>query len=102
MDITGPRRKIDNQVLGIGKYAFTISATVANPFGVAIDGNGDGVGGDEFQRLFDVAAAPFSPLAPLGALIYESSFNDSISTAGQVDSIIYDLDAGNQLGLTSD
>lgn len=36
------------------RYRFQASAALHDPFGQSLDGNGDGIGGDEFVRFFDV------------------------------------------------
>lgn len=37
-----------------GKYRFSAAASIADPFGQPLDGNGDGVGGDDFTQDFSV------------------------------------------------
>lgn len=39
---------------GSGKYRFSALPTLTDPFGQALDGNGDGTGGDAFSRTFNV------------------------------------------------
>ncbi|MCY2928853.1 MAG: lectin-like protein, partial [Planctomycetota bacterium] len=56
-----------------GHYRFTANATLKDRAGNAMDGNGDGVGGDAYQRVFDVAI-------PAGKTI-ESGNNDTQGTA---------------------
>ncbi len=41
--------------------------------------------------------APFTPLEPLGSLVYESKLNDTLSTTSEVDTFTVDLDAGQSL-----
>ena len=93
---------IDDGALGIGKYVLTVSAGLTNPFGTALDGNGDGSGGDAFQTFFDVVAPPFAPVAPEGSLIYDLSINGVISASGETDSYSFDLESGQQLTIIAE
>jgi len=88
---------IDSGPLGIGKYVFTVSAVLTNPFGTALDGDGDGTAGDSFQTFFDITAPPLEPVAPIGSLIYDQTIDRDISTAAVVDTHTIDLDAGARL-----
>lgn len=46
------------------RYRFTAKAELKDPFGQALDGNNDGVGGDALTRTFIVGAARGLPAAP--------------------------------------
>ena len=89
---------ITNGNLGFGDYRLTLAAGgLQNPFGTALDGDGNGVGGDNFETFFSVE--PPAPVAidPLGSLIYEQSFPDAIDAAADTDLFGVDLDAGQSL-----
>ena len=40
--------------LGNGHYRFTAKSTISDTAGNPLDGNGDGTGGDDYVRVFDV------------------------------------------------
>ncbi|MEZ6094740.1 MAG: S8 family serine peptidase [Pirellulaceae bacterium] len=47
-----------------GHYRLTVtSGGVANPFGLALDGNGDGTGGDDYVHTFDISPPPLGTIA---------------------------------------
>jgi subtilisin-like proprotein convertase family protein/subtilisin family serine protease len=58
---------IDDGPMDYGFYQFTISGNVQNPFGTAIDGDGNGTGGDAYVQEFYISP----PL--LGELAFDSS-----------------------------
>ncbi|HEX9890428.1 MAG TPA: lectin-like protein, partial [Nitriliruptorales bacterium] len=71
---TGVALRLNEGSLGPGRYRFRATATVKDPAGNALDGNGDGTGGDAYQRFFTIAPPPagyqyehsgFGPQAPL-------------------------------------
>ena len=72
-----------NGVLGIGEYRLSIvSGGAQNPFATPLDGNGDGVGGDDLQTFFNVSIQPFVRMEPNGSLVYISENNSgSLSNA---------------------
>ena len=43
---------VDSGPLGYGHYQLTVSSTLTNPFGEALDGDGDGTGGDDYVHEF--------------------------------------------------
>jgi hypothetical protein len=59
--------------LGAGNYRFSATPTIKDPAGNALDGNGDGSGGDTYERFFTIAPptgyqiehSGFGPQAPL-------------------------------------
>ncbi|HUW30400.1 MAG TPA: CARDB domain-containing protein, partial [Planctomycetota bacterium] len=59
--------------LGNGLYRLMVSSTVADKVGNQLDGNGDGTGGDAFQRIFSVAL-------PAG-VAFEGRANDHYAAA---------------------
>ena len=70
------RVDISGGPLGIGDYRLQIvSGGVANAFNLPLDGNGDGIGGDNFERFFSIELNPFERLAPLGSLSAVSQGN---------------------------
>ncbi len=64
--------------LSSGNFKFVAKSTLADPFGQALDGNADGVGGDDFQTLFTVN--PLAPNAPtnLTAELPDYSPNEAV------------------------
>ena len=62
-----------NGPLPSGHYRFTANTTLTDVVGNALDGNGDGVGGDPYQQEFTVALPP--------GLTLESGNNDTLATA---------------------
>ena len=65
---------IQNGPLPSGHYRFTANAaTLTDVVGNALDGNGDGLGGDAYQQVFDVAI-------PVGTTL-ENGNNDILATA---------------------
>jgi hypothetical protein len=52
---TGVSLRINEGTLGPGSYRFSVTPTLQDPAGNALDGNGDGSGGDAYQRYFTVA-----------------------------------------------
>ena len=94
---------IDQGALGLGDYRMTIvSGGLANPFGTALDGNGDGVGGDNVVSFFSIVPEPPRAIAPLGSLIYEQQLPDAIGSAGDMDAFEFELDAGQTLTVVVD
>lgn len=93
---------ISGAPLGIGDYVLTISPSLTNPFGTALDGDGNGSGGDAYQTFFSIAPPPLEPVAPPGSLIYRPPggvpwITGDISTSGELDTRTIDLDAGGRL-----
>ena len=64
---------IEDGPLGNGHYRFTANSTITDRSVNALDGNGDGVGGDAYQHIFDVSL-------PLG-MVFEGRSNNSLVTA---------------------
>ena len=64
---------INNGPLPSGHYRFTANSTLTDVVGNALDGNGNGVGGDAYQQVFDVAI-------PAGVTL-ENGNNDTLATA---------------------
>ena len=84
--------------LDVGIYRLKIvSGGLENPFGTDLDGNGDGVGGDQFAATF--WSFPRRPSDPLGSLVYEVTFPGTIAVSGEIDGVNLPLDAGQQLDL---
>lgn len=51
---------VDLGALGIGSYRLSVlSGGTMNPFGTALDGNADGIAGDDYQAFFSVGIEPF-------------------------------------------
>ena len=59
---------IEGGPLGDGHYRFTANSTLTDRAGGALDGDGDGTGGDPYQRIFDVSL-------PAG-YVFEGTRND--------------------------
>ena len=70
---TGVSLFINNGPLPSGHYRFTANTTLTDVVGNLLDGNGNGTGGDAYQREFTVAL-------PSG-LTYEGANNDTLYTA---------------------
>ncbi|HND54248.1 MAG TPA: hypothetical protein PLV92_17680, partial [Pirellulaceae bacterium] len=83
--------------LSTGAHRLTLSNRLANPFGVKLDGDNDGVGGDSYVRNFTVGLAAPRQLAPKGSLIYEAPVRGVLTSAGVIDRYRYQLDAGQTL-----
>ena len=91
---------IDQGPLEFGTYRFTVhSGGVQNPFGTALDGNGDGNGGDDLIRHFQIAPPDLAPLPPLGSLIHASEFSQSIQSPSDTDRYTIALKAGQSLSV---
>ena len=82
----------DFGALEVGKYAMVVDADVTNPFGTPLDGDGNGSGPDPFETFFEVTAAPFEPVAPLGSLTYSTTRNGSIGDPFETDTYQFDVD----------
>jgi hypothetical protein len=52
---TGVSLRINEGTLAAGSYRFSVTPTIKDPAGNALDGNGDGSAGDAYQRYFTVA-----------------------------------------------
>ncbi|MEM9587763.1 MAG: lectin-like protein, partial [Planctomycetota bacterium] len=104
--------------LAPGDYRFTITPSITDPVGNALDGNSDGTGGDAFTRLFSVAetdpgfifegrnnntfatATPLNMLADAALpqfLTAELQGSGSIDNSSDVDYWKFDALAGDQL-----
>jgi subtilisin family serine protease len=84
--------------LGFGEYRLTLLAGgLQNPFATPLDGNADGVGGDNFETFFTVEAPAPVAIAPLGSLIYEQSFPNSIDAVADTDRFGIEIDPGQTL-----
>lgn len=94
---------IDAGNLKFGNYRLTVvSGGTQNPFATPLDGDGDGVGGDNFVSHFTVLPpAPYAVL-PLGSLIYRQDFSSSVSEAGAVDRFAVEVDAGQTISIIVD
>ncbi|MFO0946519.1 MAG: S8 family serine peptidase [Planctomycetota bacterium] len=85
-----------------GNYRFVAHAGgLANPFGTALDGNGDGIAGDDFVRNFQVDFPPatFTRVATEGSLIYTyatTDFTDPSLPAYSIDTMLL---AGERLSV---
>ena len=67
---------IEGGPLDSGQYRFTANATLEDRAGNALDGNGDGTGGDAYQQFFAV-------VLPAG-LVFEGDNNDTQATATEL------------------
>ncbi len=64
--------------LANGPYQFTAKSTITDPFGQALDGNGDGTGGDAFVTRFTLNVPPPAvPAAPSNLVVTTPSYSDS-------------------------
>lgn len=85
-----------------GDYRLTLrsaSDAFRDPYGNLLDGDGDGVSGDDFQLAFvvDTTEVDYGPLAgvlPEGSLIHDPPRNGNFADAGDVDTFNISLDAG--------
>lgn len=83
--------------LGFGRYRLTlVSGGLQNPFATGLDGNGDGVGGDDFTRTFTLGPIT-ERLSTLGSLVYRQTYSDTISAPGEKDGYSVVLDPGQKL-----
>ena len=83
--------------LGIGDYRLTLfSGGLENPFGTDLDGNGDGLMGDDFTTFFTVGPAQ---LIPAGSLAYRWSQGASIDSGSETDSYEITLDEEQSLSV---
>ena len=81
--------------LEAGDYRLRItSGGIADPFGTPLDGNGDGVGGDDYETFFSVAN-PFNPEGPDSGLISKrTDVSATLDGAGDSDVISFFAEAG--------
>jgi subtilisin family serine protease len=92
---------INGGPLGPGKYQLQmVSGGLQNPFSTALDGNGDGTGGDHYLHAFTLAPDTIKLSTP-GSLVHQQSWSASIATAGQKKDYFISLDAGQTLTVTS-
>lgn len=83
--------------LSLGEYRLTlVSGGLTNPFGTALDGDGDGFGGDDFVLYFQVGP---QQIEPAGSLVYRWTTVASIDMAAEVDEYGIKLDEGQTLGV---
>ncbi|MEM7454200.1 MAG: S8 family serine peptidase [Planctomycetota bacterium] len=86
--------------LGFGLYQVSVvSGGLTNPFGTALDGDGNGTGGDDFSLTFTVEPPPPVALSPAGSFAYERAFAGSLASGTEVDFQTIDLDAGQTLSV---
>ncbi len=104
--------------LGLTEDEYTLRlisgpSAITDTFGNLLDGepdpattvpSGDGVPGGDFEINFfveqDMIALPaFTPVEPLGGLVYESSVGATIAPAGDTDMFTAELDPGQTLSL---
>lgn len=92
---------VDNFSLADGRYTLTVLAALVNAGGVPLDGNGDGIGGDNF--VFAAAPAP-NPPNNIFRLFGDSDGNGTVNAvdfnafrlAYSQGPSIFDFDADNQ------
>ena len=90
--------------LGEGAYELTLSSNYfafRDAVGNSLDGNNDGINGDNFTLEFGVdvdtlAYPPMLALPPLGSMVYDPVIVGAIHAAGDTDTYTVQLD-GNQL-----
>ena len=83
--------RVTDGPLAPGKYRFTITASVTDPYGNAIDGNRDGVGGDAYIQYFEIAPLPT-------AAEFEGKSNDTRETAKPVALVEDPANSGSLIG----
>ncbi len=84
-----------------GNYQLSlVSGGLKNPFNTALDGNGDGTGGDNFIRSFTLAPNTVQLLSQ-GSQVYEQRYSANISTNGEKDDYYLNLDAGQKLSISA-
>ena len=85
--------------LGIGEYRWSIiSGGAANPFGTPLDGDGDTVGGDNYEALFTVSIEPFVATGALAGLGSVSANNPgSLGSASDADDYGFFVEAGESV-----
>ncbi len=88
---------INGAPLEPGKYQLSlVSGGLQNPFGTDLDGNANGVGGDNYVYQFTLEPA-LNKLATQGSQVHQQAWSGNVSTAGQLDDYYIDLDAGQTL-----
>ena len=83
--------------LPFGDYELRITAGLTNPFGTELDGNSDGISGDDFVSYFTVVTPPPIGLLPQGSMIYEQTAFTSIVSPIDADLFGVELDARQSL-----
>ncbi len=85
--------------LGIGEYRFSIiSGGTENPFLTALDGNGDGNGGDNYERFFSISIEPFVETGVRAGLGSVSAGNPgSLGGATDTDAYNFFVEAGESV-----
>lgn len=92
---------INGGSLGPGKYQLKmISGGLQNPFGNALDGDGNGTGGDHYIHNFTLAPDTVK-LATQGSLVHQQTWPATIAAAGLKNDYFIFLDAGQTLFATS-
>ena len=83
--------------LSLGEYRLSLlSGGLANPFGTALDGDGDGLGGDDFVHEFQIGPVK---VAPFGSLVHRWDRAAAIDGIVAVDEYTLKLDAGQTLSV---
>jgi subtilisin family serine protease len=85
--------------LGIGNYRFSfLSGGMTNPFGTGLDGNANGVGGDNYERFFSIGLESFERVEPLGSLAMVSRANPgTLSDVSDSNQFTFFAEAGELL-----
>lgn len=88
---------INGAPLEPGKYQLSlVSGGLQNPFGTDLDGNSNGVGGDDFTYQFTLEPA-INKLPTQGSQVHQQAWSGNISAVGQLDDFYIELDAGQTL-----
>ena len=93
-----------DQALPVGRYQFTVSGStsIKDFSGNKLDGNGDGIGGDDFELIFSVSKAPGKPV--LVSPAYRSHTNDTtpeLTWEAPVNAATYEIQIDNSSGFNS-
>ena len=90
----------NGSALGVGEYRLTIAAGgLQNPFGTPLDGNSDGVGGDDFVYTFSLIPPPPTAVETLGSFVYRRDYNGRLTANNDVAIYPIDLDSNQKMTL---
>jgi subtilisin family serine protease len=88
--------------MGSDTYRFSMLATARNPFGQALDGNGDGTAGDAFTRSFTITGLtnPYRVLVDPGEVVANAHFGNHDVAAPKVLASSFDFASAQSLGFS--
>jgi hypothetical protein len=88
--------------MGSDTYRFSMLATARDPFGQAIDGNGDGTAGDAFTRTFTITGLtnPYRVQVDPGEVVTNAHFGNHDVAAPKVLASSFDFATAQSLGFS--